>query len=630
MTVEINKNKIETFEERLEDQKTLKSELPELSQRVEQKLAETVQQKTRDLSRAFAKEKSYIQAWTHSESLKCKADIRNETGTLEKRLSENLQNKIADIKRILHGAESHTNTDIAELHDILNTARKEIDGLAMQLDNIMLKLNKLTIGSCHLKWMHVLTTDTNGVVTFGSKSELISAAMTGSDVRIQLRDYYFTSVQNLQTVGDNICGQALFHISKASWKTFQENAYWWSLNVCTTGRVQMMRYYVGNHVSPSTNFETWQIQWFVRENGPSEYKHTSGGTALNGYLSDLITNVRRGADVRGVMESLGYTAKMDNVQISDTGNLVVGQAVWHVSQSLAPPNIEFQGNDYWWFSNFATDGGHYMSRWRIGEHTSVGATNENRQITWYTDTCWQLAYQHDSAGNEFLGSLDKLRSAAERGHRVKLMIGDTSVEPEQVIVRGGHVNAMIISKVLKANSNIKEFDSTGVWDWSMVTTTGTQTTLKLRVGEATETADSRVITATAVTWFIDTRPWRKVLAHDKFGTVTSGSKVALTDAVKLGARVRYIMRFDGSDSTTLQEADYIAIYGADVGANHVRSVSIEKTPGSTVELRFQKNPYWWFTIAATTGYVDMSRWTVGEHTNRGHNSQTAAIEWFVN
>ncbi|WAR14337.1 hypothetical protein MAR_004442, partial [Mya arenaria] len=411
--------------------------------------------------------------------------------------------------------------------------------------------------------MHVLTTDTNGVVTFGSKSELISAAMTGSDVRIQLRDYYFTSVQNLQTVGDNICGQALFHISKASWKTFQENAYWWSLNVCTTGRVQMMRYYVGNHVSPSTNFETWQIQWFVRENGPSEYKHTSGGTALNGYLSDLITNVRRGADVRGVMESLGYTAKMDNVQISDTGNLVVGQAVWHVSQSLAPPNIEFQGNDYWWF---------------------------------------------------------------KRGHRVKLMIGDTSVEPEQVIVRGGHVNAMIISKVLKANSNIKEFDSTGVWDWSMVTTTGTQTTLKLRVGEATETADSRVITATAVTWFIDTRPWRKVLAHDKFGTVTSGSKVALTDAVKLGARVRYIMRFDGSDSTTLQEADYIAIYGADVGANHVRSVSIEKTPGSTVELRFQKNPYWWFTIAATTGYVDMSRWTVGEHTNRGHNSQTAAIE----
>ncbi|WAR14389.1 hypothetical protein MAR_004494 [Mya arenaria] len=453
--------------------------------------------------------------------------------------------------------------------------------------------------------------------------------MTGSDVRIQMKDDYFTSVQNLHTVGDNICGQALFHISKASWKTFQGNAYWWFLNVCTTGRFQMMRYYVGNHVSAGANFLTWQIKWFVRDSGPSVYKHTSGGTTLNGHLNDVITDVRHGADVRGVLESLGYTAKMDNVQISDTGNLVVGQAVWHVSQSLAPPNIEFQGNDYWWFSNFASDGGHYMSRWRIGEHTSVGATNENRQIT-YTDTCWQLAYQHDSAGNELQGSLDILRSAAERGHRVKIMIGDTSVEPEQVSVRGGHVNAMIISKVLKANSNIKEFESTGVWDWSMVTTTGTQTTLKLRVGEATETADSRATTATAVKWFIDTRPWRKVLAHNKAGTVTSGSKVALTDAVKLGARVRYIMRFDGSDSITVQEADNIAINGADVSATHVRSVSLEATPDSTAEFRFQNNPYWWFSIAATTGSVDMSRWTVGEHTDRGHSSQTAAIEWFVN
>ncbi|WAR14329.1 hypothetical protein MAR_004434 [Mya arenaria] len=75
-------------------------------------------------------------------------------------------------------------------------------------------------------------------------------------------------------------------------------------------------------------------------------QHTSGGTRLNGHLSDIITDVRHGADVRGVLESLGYTTKMDNVEISNTGNLVVGQAVWHVSQSLAPPNIEFKGNDY--------------------------------------------------------------------------------------------------------------------------------------------------------------------------------------------------------------------------------------------------------------------------------------------
>ncbi|WAR14328.1 hypothetical protein MAR_004433 [Mya arenaria] len=114
-------------------------------------------------------------------------------------------------------------------------------------------------GSCHQNWTHILTTSTNGVVTYGSKSDLISAAMSGSDVRIQLGDNEFMSVQNLHTVGDNICGQALFHISKASWKTFQEKAYWWFLNVCSTGRFQMMRYYVGNHVLYSTDFGTSQI-----------------------------------------------------------------------------------------------------------------------------------------------------------------------------------------------------------------------------------------------------------------------------------------------------------------------------------------------------------------------------------
>ncbi|WAR14560.1 hypothetical protein MAR_004665 [Mya arenaria] len=347
--------------------------------------------------------------------------------------------------------------------------------------------------SCHQNWTHVLTTDANGVVTFGSKTDLISAAMTGSDVRIYMRLWvnYYTSVQNLHTVGDNICGQALFHIGKATWRTFQDNAYWWFLNVCTTGSVQMMRYYVGKHVSVSTNVGTYQMKWFVR----------------------------------------------------------------------------------------------------------------------YTDTCWQLAYQHDSAGNGLQGSLEMLRSAAESGHRVKLLIGDMSVEPDEVRIRGAHVNAIILSKVLKDSSNIKEFDSEGVWDWSIVTTTGTQTTLRLRVGEAIETTGSRVTTTTAVTWFIDTRPWRKVLAHDEFGTVTSGSKAALTDAVMQGARIRYIMGIDEIGSITIHKADNIDISGADIGAMHVRSVSVEKTPRSTAELRFKTNPYWCFTMAVTTGFVDMSRWT---------------------
>ncbi|WAR14769.1 hypothetical protein MAR_004874, partial [Mya arenaria] len=304
-------------------------------------------------------------------------------------------------------------------------------------------------------------------------------------------------------------------------------------------------------------------------------------------------------------------------------------AVWHVSQELVPPHIQFQGDDYWWFTNWATDGDLRIARWKIGEHTPVGgATDLDRQITWYTDTCWQLAYEHNSDGVELMGSLALLRSAVERGHRVKLLIGDLSVEPSEVLIRNSHLNAVIVNKVLRDSVNIKEFESEGVWDWSIVATTGTKKALKLRIGEATETTDSRQTTKTSVKWFIDTRPWQRVLSHDSSGAVTFGSKADLTDAIRQGARVRTLANLNAMVSVAHEE-DNLEINGDDVGAMHLRSVSLQTTPGTMSEYQFQVNPYWYFTIYTTTGLYDRSRWRVGEHTSIGHNSARDAIDWFV-
>ncbi|XP_052234627.1 uncharacterized protein LOC127847069 isoform X4 [Dreissena polymorpha] len=93
-------------------------------------------------------------------------------------------------------------------------------------------------------------------------------------------------------------------------------------------------------------------------------------TAISGSITDVMDDVEVGSDIRVLAD--GYAATMNSVQIGANKDLVVGQAVWHVSQKTVRPNSEFQGNDYWWFTSWATDGTFAASRWQIGDHTSRG------------------------------------------------------------------------------------------------------------------------------------------------------------------------------------------------------------------------------------------------------------------
>lgn len=243
----------------------------------------------------------------------------------------------------------------------------------------------------------------------------------------------------------------------------------------------------------------------------------------------------------------------------------------------------------------------------------------------YADSCWQMAYKHDADGNLEDGSLELLRLAVETGHRIKLLIdGAITVEPDQINVRGGHINAEILSLVSK--QDLKTFTDDVFWDWRVLTTTGTETSEYFNVGEYFNRGNT--IKRKPMTWFIDTRTWNRVLVNDKDGTVLAGSKQQLIDAILLGAEVRYKLTFTSNAIT--HQADNLEISAdGNVGAMHVRSVSLKFTPGSPHEVTFQNSPYWWFTIVSTTGKVDISRWTVGEHVNRRHTHLFVKVEWFV-
>jgi len=464
----------------------------------------------------------------------------------------------------------------------------------------------------------------------GSKIKLIRGLLAGAQVRVFIPSWgpggYLTSVQNTQTIENNVCGQALFHVSKSKYDTFQEVPYYWFVNLCSTGHVHMARYFIGNHVSAGINGDYVDMQWYIRQAGDPIYSHTQDGTVIDGSISDVIYATESGADISIVDRSLGYGVRMDNMEVSFDGSLASGQSLWHVSERKNGPNLEFQGNDYWWFSIWSTDGSVDISRWNIGEHVKRGNSTMKQSMNWYADSCWQMAYKHDQDGNLKDGSLELLRLAVETGHRIKVLIdGVITVEPDQINVRGGHINAEILSLVSK--QDIKRFTDDVFWDWRVLTTTGTEGTEYFNVGEYFSRGS--MTKAKAMTWFIDTRTWNRVLVNDADGTILAGSKQTLIDAILAGAEVRYKLSFTSNAIT--HQADNLEISAdGNVGAMHVRSVSLKFTPGSPYEVTFQNSPYWWFTIVSTTGKVDISRWTVGEHVNRRHTNLFVKVEWYVN
>ena len=114
----------------------------------------------------------------------------------------------------------------------------------------------------------------------------------------------------------------------------------------------------------------------------SVYSHTQDGTIISGSVADVIYAVEAGADIRIVDRCLGYGVRMDNMEVAFDRSLASGQSLWHVSERRNGPNLEFQGDDYWWFSVWSTDGTVDISRWNVGEHTKRGNSSMRQSMNW--------------------------------------------------------------------------------------------------------------------------------------------------------------------------------------------------------------------------------------------------------
>lgn len=483
---------------------------------------------------------------------------------------------------------------------------------------------------CSSPWQLVYHHDANGNAVAGWKYALISAVLSGSRVRVRVGDSYCAEADNVHVHAGHVFAQLLWHVSKNGWNRFQRDAYWWWTMVSTDGIMQITRYNVGSNTHRGTNSKKTSIKWYVQVwslPATPSYSHKADGSRTQGNLNDLERSVKEGKEIRCV-SAKSYSFPIQNVAINSQLKFLSGQNVDHISSSLVNNSKQFQSNAYWWFTMVTSDGLRDMSRWTVGIHQSRGHSKDKVAIEWFTDGCWEEVFSHDANGRELSGSRKLLTSAVLSGHRVRFQIPTWrhyTAEADNLSIRNGHVTAQALKHVSK--KSLAEFQNDAYWYWLMVSTTGSVRATRYNVGEHKHRSNS--LNKVEVKWFIDTRPWKKVLANDKSGNVLSGNQSILVQAVKAGADVRCVQ---GDEITGYAyKAQNLAVSpdGKHVSAQALSHVSMTAAPNPN-EVMIQPNAYWWFTIVATTGFRDMSRWSVGAHVSRGHTNDKVGHEWFVN
>lgn len=118
--------------------------------------------------------------------------------------------------------------------------------------------------------------------------------------------------------------------------------------------------------------------------------------------------------------------------------------------------------------------------------------------------------------------------------------------------------------------------------------------------------------------------WELAYSHDANGNRLAGDKNLLIDSVRNGQPVRVLLNYNEHEYAT--EAQCLWVKNGNVYAQNTSHVSVD-FQGAV--LKIQNDSYWWFIVVDTNGHIDMSRWSVGAHTSRGHDNERVAMKWFV-
>lgn len=120
--------------------------------------------------------------------------------------------------------------------------------------------------------------------------------------------------------------------------------------------------------------------------------------------------------------------------------------------------------------------------------------------------------------------------------------------------------------------------------------------------------------------------WQLAYAHDENGIRTTGNINTLIDAVRQGKQVRLLLSlFDRYEYIT--EAQNLWLKDGIVYAQNTTQVSVDFKDQI---LAFSEDACHTMIVVSTQGNLDVTRWLLGKHKEKGHTSHKTAISWFIN
>jgi phosphoribosylcarboxyaminoimidazole (NCAIR) mutase len=120
--------------------------------------------------------------------------------------------------------------------------------------------------------------------------------------------------------------------------------------------------------------------------------------------------------------------------------------------------------------------------------------------------------------------------------------------------------------------------------------------------------------------------WQLAYTHDENGMRTAGDINTLIDAVRQGRQVRLLLSLlDRYEYIT--EAQNLWLKDGIVYAQNTTQVSVDFKDDL---LSFTEDACHTMIVVSTQGDLDVTRWLLGKHKEKGHTSHKTAISWFIN
>ena len=398
------------------------------------------------------------------------------------------------------------------------------------------------------RWSLVYENDADGAAVYGRREDLMAALRAGAALTVYIPSLSTSGSDipptHVHIEQDHVCAQTT-ETSK-TWDSFFPDVYWWIYIVCTSGRSHMTRYYVGGYFY-ERNSAKYALKWYVKYQQRSQpvLKQDATGQVLTGSIDALKQAVLDGKAMYALVGNDSQADLLPLTNVAVKNGHVTAQSVNRVSlKPCVDGGCEFDDTATSQSYVLSTAGGVVVeSRRRLDTATFEPDVRRQAAISWLVDDCWTLALVHDGAGQVVRGSLDSLRDVVRKGHRVRVRLPglhDNVAEADGLMVKNGVVSAYFLSLVSDDKDTLPNIASDHPTHavWMTVSTSGTVRMHWQKLG-SDESGHNTQRVFDEVMWFIDTRPWTLVLSVDARGTVTHGRKVALAEAIKSGASVRF-------------------------------------------------------------------------------------------